>query len=52
MQDTLAEEDEKAEEVAVSEYKRRKKKKYTMDNLPKNIEKEYRLYDLTTKVLS
>lgn len=47
--DALALEDELDEEVNIAEHKRRKKKKYTMDNLPKDIEKEYREYDLEDK---
>lgn len=47
--DALAEEDEKEETLNIAEYKRRKKKKYTMDNLPKDIEKEYHMYDLENK---
>lgn len=48
--DALAHEDKMEEEVNIAEHKRRKKKKYTMDNLPKNIEKEYREYDLEDKL--
>lgn len=47
--DALTYEDEEEEKVNIAEYKRRKKKKYTMDNLPKNIEKEYRDYDIEDK---
>ena len=44
--DALAYEDEQEETVNIAEHKRRKKKKYTMDNLPRDIEKEYLDYDL------
>ena len=47
--DALAYEDEQEEAVNIAEHKRRKKKKYTMDNLPSNIEKEYVDYDLEEK---
>ena len=47
--DTLAYEDEQEEAVNIAEHKRRKKKKYTMDNLPRDIEKEYRDHDLDNK---
>lgn len=45
----LAYEDEQEEAVNIAEHKRLKKKKYTMDNLPGDIEKEYRDYDLEDK---
>lgn len=47
--DTLTYEDEQEEAVNIAEHKRRKKKKYTMDNLPRDIEKEYRDHDLENK---
>lgn len=47
--DTLAYEDEQEEAVNIAEHKRHEKKKYTMDNLPRDIEKEYRDYDLENK---
>lgn len=47
--DALAYEDEQEEAVNIAEHKRRKKKKYTMDNLPGDIEKEYRDYDVENK---
>lgn len=47
--DVMAEQDKEEESVHIAEYKRRKKKKYTIDNLPKNVEKEYIEYDLENK---
>ena len=47
--DVMAEQDKEEESVNIAEYKRRKKKKYTIDNLPKNVEKEYIEYDLEDK---
>ena len=47
--DALTYEDEQEEAVNIAEHKRRKKKKYTMDNLPKDIEKVYLDYDLEDK---
>lgn len=47
--DTLAYEDEQEEAVNIAEHKHRKKKKYTMDNLPRDIEKEYRDHNLENK---
>lgn len=47
--DTLAYEDEQEEVVNIAEHKRHKKKKYMMDNLPRDIEKEYCDYNLENK---
>ena len=47
--DTLAYENEQEDAVNIAEHKRRKKKKYTMDNLPRDNEKEYRDHNLKNK---